>query len=63
MIRGIDPGSAEQVFNEWWDKKVEEKKGKTFQKFEDRANFQQVIAPGVATGENNVNKVADKFGF
>ena len=65
LIKGIDTDSAEQGFNDWWDKKVEKEKGDTFQEFRGRDSFQQIVAPGV-TGKqpkSSVDKLADKFGF
>jgi hypothetical protein len=39
---GINPESVKRDFEEWWDEQFEAEKDQTFQKFQDRAEFQEV---------------------
>lgn len=56
---GVHEDSTEEEFGKWWDAQFEAEKDQTFQKFQDRAEFQDV-EPETPPGDIDVKGLSDE---
>ena len=56
---GVDPGGIKGLFDIWWDEQFAKEEGQTFQKFQDRAEF-QTPEPAPASDDVDVSQLSDE---